>query len=127
MTTGNNAAIAAGLTFVDRIQTSVGTLTLVADSRFSRTDHSDGTFSSSLYAVRMEHNGEPLIYKATQIPLNYKDLAPGCSAISFMTWSVTALTVKHACAHGQYRARFSGLVEDGCDYVHPSTNPAGLG
>lgn len=123
--TNGNAAVVAGASFANQIQTSVGSLTLVPDARFTRTDHADGTFSTSLYAVRMVHNGEPLVYKATQIPLNFKDLVPGCSAISFMVWSVTALVVKHACAHGQYRARFNGLAAgDLCTLVHPDTNPA---
>lgn len=119
-----NSAIQAGATFANRIQTSVGELILVPDARFSRTDHGDGTFSSSLYVMRLSHNGEPLVYKATQIPLAFKDLAPGCSAISFMTWAVTALVVKHMCAHSQYRARFSGLADaTNCTLVHPATNP----
>lgn len=122
--TNGNGSIVPGATFADRIQTSIGPITLVSDSRFTRTDNNDGTFSANLYAMRMVHNGEPLVYKATQIPLAYKDLAPGCSAISFMVWAVTSLVVKHMCAHGVYRARFSGLSQDGCGYVHPNTNPA---
>jgi hypothetical protein len=125
--TGANGAIVAGATFANVIQTSIGQLTLVPDARFSRTDHGNGTFTADLYALRLAHNGEPLVYKATQLPLNYKDLAPGCSAISFLVWAVTALTIKHMCAQGQYRARFSGLVDDGCLLIHPDTNPAGIG
>lgn len=124
VTNGSNGAIRAGLTFVDVIQTAIGPITLIGDTRFSRTDHGDGTFSSNLYPIRMVHNGEPLLYKATQIPLNFKDLAPGCTAISFMTWAVSALTIKHMCAQGVYRSRFAGIVDDSCGYVHPDSNPA---
>lgn len=119
-----NGAIVAGATFADMIQTSVGRLILVPDARFTRTDNGDGTFSTNLYVMRLAHNGEPLVYKATQIPLHYKDLAPGCSAISFVTWAVTSLVVKHMCAQGVFRTRFSGLSQDGCGYVDPNTNPS---
>lgn len=123
ITNGTNQALTAGLNFANTIMTSVGPIRLVADSRFTRTDLNNGTFSANLYAMRMAHNGEPLVYKATQIPLNFKDLVPGCTAISFMVWAVSALVVKHMCAHGVYRATFSGLVQDGCNFVDPNTNP----
>jgi hypothetical protein len=116
--TGTN--IVPGLTFGMAINTAIGRLPLVADSRFTRTDHSNGTFSTSLFALRMVHNGEPLVYKATQIPLSYKELPAGCSAISFETWAVTALVIKHMCAHGVYRTRFDGLAQNGCNYVFGS-------
>lgn len=116
----DGGSIQAGWTFIDSLHTSIGPLVLVPDSRFTRTDHSNGTFTSSLFAMRMSHNGEPLVYKATQIPLAFKDLAPGCSAISFVTWAVTALVIKHMCAHGFYSSIFNGLVQDGCGWVHSS-------
>lgn len=122
-----NTGVEAGVTFANVIHTSVGPITLVPDSRFTRTDLNNGTFSANLYALRMAHNGEPLVYRATQIPLSFKDLMPGCSAISFTVWGVSALVVKHACAHGVYRAAFNGLVQDGCSYIDPNTNPAGIG
>lgn len=122
-----NGAVVAGISFANQIQTAIGNITLVPDSRFTRTDLGDGTYTADLYPLRMVHNGEPLVYKATQIPLNYKDLMPGCSAISFEVWAVTALVVKHMCAQGQYRARFSGLVADHCQYIDPNTNPVGIG
>ena len=124
MGAGGNAAIAAGATFANVVHTSVGPLMLVPDSRFSRTDNNDGTFDSSIFPMRLAHNGEPLVYKATQIPLNYRDLAPGCSAISFMVWAVTALVIKAVCAQGRYTSWFRGLVDDGCLLVHPDTNPS---
>ncbi len=115
---GPASQVMAGLTFSNVIQTSVGDIMLITDSRFSRTDNSNGSFSSSLFAMRFAHNGEPLVYRATQIPLQYKDLAPGCSAISFMVWAVTALVVKWYCTQGRYTANFNGLSNDGCSWVH---------
>jgi hypothetical protein len=114
---GPASNLVPGITFGDSIQTGVGLLRLVGDSRFTRTDHSDGTFSSTLYPLRMTHDGEPLVYRATQIPMAFKELTPGCSAISFMTWTVTALVVKAMCFQRLYRARFSGLAQDCCSYV----------
>lgn len=115
---GPGTNIVPGLTFADTLQTAIGNLTLVSNSRFTRTEHAaTGEFSGDLFTVRMAHNGEPLIYRATQIPLSYKELAPGCSAVSFMVWTVTALIVKFMCAQGRYTARFQGKVGDGCSYV----------
>ncbi len=81
----------------------------------------DGVFQTDVYPVRMTHNGEPLIYKSTQIPLSAKDLTPGCSAVSFEVWAVTALTVKAMCAQAVCRMNFSGMISDGCVYAHPCT------
>jgi hypothetical protein len=109
--------IVPGLTFAGALQTAVGLLPLIGDTRFTRTDHSDGSFSSTIFPVRMTHDGEPLVYRATQIPLSFKELTPGCSAISFETWAVTALVIKFMCAQARYTAKFQGLVGDGCSYV----------
>jgi len=115
----NGANIVPGLHFAGEIMTGMGPLSLIADNRFCRTDKGAGLFQSTVYPVRLTHNGEPLIYKATQIPLSAKDLAPGCTAISFMVWVVTALVVKAMCAQACYKANFSGLVDDSCNWIHP--------
>jgi hypothetical protein len=118
--TGPAREVVPGLTFADTIMTSIGELVCVPNTRFSRTNHGDGSFSAKIYALRMAHNGEPLIYRATQIPLSYKELPPGCSAVQFMTWAVTALVIKWMKAQAVYTAKFQGLVDDGCTYVFGS-------
>ncbi len=42
---------------------------------------------------------------------------PGCTAISFEVYAVTALVVKHMCAQSVYTARFAGRVGVGCSLV----------
>jgi hypothetical protein len=66
----------------------------------------------------MVHNGEPLVYRRTQIPLAFKDLAPGCTAISFMEWAKTALIMKYRCAQSRYETIFSGRVVTTCPTVY---------
>ncbi len=119
-----NEGITPGLHFSSQIMAGIGPVALIGDSRFPRVDEA-GTFRTIVYPVRLTHNGEPLIYKATQIPLSAKDLAPGCTAISFEVWAVTALVVKAMCAQALCQMTFSGMVDDGCTYVHPCT-PSGL-
>lgn len=51
--------IVPGMVLADRIDTSVGRLTLVPDYRFTAVQ-TGGTFASSLYALRVFHNGEPI-------------------------------------------------------------------
>ena len=82
-------------------------------------DLGGGRFRGIVYPVRLTHNGQPLIYKATQIPLAAKDLTPGCSAVAFEIWAVTALVVKAMCAQALCEMTFSGIVDEGCSYVHP--------
>lgn len=94
--------IVPGFSFAGSVETGVGRLTVVADSNFSRTASGTNSFSSKLFALRMSHNGQPLIYRSTQIPLSLQDLAPGCTAISFEIWKKTALIVKAKCAQGMY-------------------------
>ena len=92
-----------GFNFGGFVNTGIGTLRVVADANFTRTANAGNTaFSSSIYALRMTHNGEPLVYRATQIPLSLIDLAPGCTAISFEIWKKTALIVKSLCAQSVY-------------------------
>lgn len=95
--------VVPGFNFGGFVNTGIGRLQVVADSNFAKTANGANTnFASSLYALRMTHNGEPLVYRATQIPLSLVDLAPGCTAISFEIWKKTALIIKALCAQSVY-------------------------
>lgn len=95
--------VVPGFNFGGFVNTGIGRLQVVADSNFAKTANGANTnFSSSLYPLRMTHNGEPLVYRATQIPLSLVDLAPGCTAISFEIWKKTALIIKALCAQSVY-------------------------
>lgn len=109
--------ITPGFNFAGQVNTGVGRLTVVADSNFARTDTGGGTFRSNLYPLRMTHNGEPLVYKITQIPLSFQDLVPGCTAIQFEIWTKTALVVKALCAQSRYSAIFTGNIVTTCNRV----------
>lgn len=98
----NGSRIVPGFSFAGSVETGVGRLTVVADSNFSKTASGSNSFSSKLYTLRMSHNGQPLVYRSTQIPLSLSDLAPGCTAISFEIWKKTALIIKAMCAQGVY-------------------------
>ena len=56
---------------------AVGRLEVVSDNNFARSDIGGGNFQGVLYAMRMTHNGEPLVYRSVQIPLAFNDLVPG--------------------------------------------------
>lgn len=99
-----------GYSFASSVNTAVGTLSMVADLNFTRTNTGGSTFQASIYKFRQSHNGVPLVYRRVQIPLSYKDLAPGCTAISFMLWEKSALIIKHRCAHGNYPSIFTGRI-----------------
>ena len=116
---GDNANVTPGVHFSNQIMTGLGPIALIGDTRFPRLDLGGGQFRTIVYPVRLTHNGEPLIYKRTQIPLAAKDLAPGCSAVSFEVWAVSALVVKAMCAQALCEQTFSGIIDDGCSYVHP--------
>jgi hypothetical protein len=103
-----------GFNFAGFVNTSIGRLTVVSDVNFARTDMGNGSFASTLYALRMQHNGEPLVYRATQIPLSLVDLVPLCTAIQFEIWAKTALIIKQACAQSAYRSVFSGRSLTSC-------------
>lgn len=109
--------IIPGFVLADQIDTSIGRLTLVPDFRFPATTVGANTFSSTLYPLRVFHNGEPLVYKSTQTPLSFKDLMPGCTAISFEVYAVTALVIKHMCAQAAYTSRFTGKLGTGCTII----------
>jgi len=109
--------ITPGFNFTGFVNTGIGRLAVVADNNFTRTASGASSFQSNLYALRMTHNGVPLVYKRTQIPLAYKDLTPGCTSISFEVWAKTALVIKHCCAHGVYTGNFSGRIVSTCPTI----------
>lgn len=111
--------IIPGFNFGGFVNTGIGRLQVIADNNFSRTANAGNTnFSSNLYALRMTHNGEPLVYRETQIPLSLIDLAPGCTAISFEIWKKTALIVKALCAQSVYTFQsFTGRVVTTCTAI----------
>jgi hypothetical protein len=106
--------ITPGFNFASQVNTGIGTLTVIADTNFRRTLSAAGMFQADIWALRMVHNGEPLVYKITQIPLVYKDLVPGCTAISFEIWAKTALVIKMCCAQGKYTSQFTGRIVSTC-------------
>lgn len=113
----NGASLIPGFNFAGVVNTGIGQLVCVADVNFTRTDDNDGKFTSNLYPLRMKHNGEDLVYRLTQIPLAFKDLAPGCTAISFQIWAKTALVVKLMCAQNLYTSHFQGNIATTCTRV----------
>lgn len=114
---GTGDRITPGFNFAGFVNTGVGRMAVVSDNNFSRADAGGGAFQSNLYAMRMTHNGVPLVYKRTQIPLAFKDLVPGCTAVSFQVWAKTALIVKHKCAHGKFSALFTGNIVTTCTAI----------
>ena len=112
----SGSRIIPGYNFASAVNTGRGQLPVVADSNFTRTD-AGGGFRASIYNMRMTHNGQPLVYRRTQIPLSFKDLAPGCISIQFMLWAKTALIAKARCAHGVFTSMFTGRVQTTCSRV----------
>ena len=98
----SGASIVPGYSFAGYVQTGVGRLTVVADNNFTKTAGKSNEYFSNIYALRMSHNGVPLVYRSTQIPLSLIDLNPGCTAVSFEVWKKTALIIKAMCAQGLY-------------------------
>ena len=109
--------VVPGFNFAGFVNTSIGRLTVVSDINFTRTDLGNGTFRSILFALRMQHNGQPLVYRATQIPLSLIDLVPGCTSIAFEVWAKTALIVKQCCAQSAYTSVFAGRVATTCTLI----------
>jgi len=109
--------ITPGFNFAGFVNTGVGRLAVVADNNFRRSSTGSNTFQADLWALRMTHNGDPLVYKVTQFPLSWEDLTPGCTAISFQIWAATALVIKHACAQGKYTSLFSGRIVSTCTAI----------
>jgi hypothetical protein len=112
-----NGTVVPGITLADKVNTTVGPITLVPDFRFTATQVADHAFDSTVYALRMRHDGEDIVYKSTQTPLVFKDLSPGCTAISFMVYAVTSLVIKHMCAQAAWTSQFVGIVGTGCNVV----------
>lgn len=106
--------VTPGYNFASFVNTGIGRLQVVADKNFRRNASGSTTFQSDLWVLRMTHNGEPLIYKATQIPLSVQDLAPGCTAVSFIIWSATALILKAACFQSKYVSQYTGRIATTC-------------
>lgn len=109
--------ITPGFNFAGFVNTGVGRMVVVADENFNRADAGGGEFIGQLFGLRMTHNGVPLVYKRTQIPLAFKDLVPGCTAISFQVWAKTALVIKHRCAHSRFCALFTGNITTTCPQI----------
>ena len=112
----DGSRVIPGYNFAGEVNTGIGLLKVIADRNFTQTTVST-QFQSDIFALRLVHNGEPLIYKATQIPFSFRDLVPGCTSIQFEIWAKTALIVKAACAHGAYRALFSGRSVTTCPKI----------
>lgn len=113
--TGNR--LVPGFNFAGEVNTGIGPLKVIADRNFTKTTSGATTFMSSIFALRLVHNGEPLIYKLTQIPFSFRDLVPGCTSIQFEVWAKTALIVKAACAHGRYYSQFTGRSVTTCPVI----------
>lgn len=109
--------ITPGFNFASFVNTGVGRLAVVADKNFRRTDIGGGKFQADLWPMRLYHNGEPLVYKSTQIPLSFRDLAPGCSAVSFIIWAATGLVIRGACAQSKYTSQFTGRIVSTCTVI----------
>jgi hypothetical protein len=103
--------VTPGFNFAGFVNTGVGRLAVVADNNFQKTNIGSTTsFQADLWALRMQHNGEPLVYRVTQIPLAFKDLQPGCTSISFQLFAKSAFVMKFACAQSRYRTQFTGTL-----------------
>jgi hypothetical protein len=99
--TGNR--VTPGYNFASFINTAVGQLQVVADNNFTRAASGSTSFQSDIFALRMVHNGEPLVYRRTQI--------------AFEIWTKTALIVKYRCAHGRYTSLFTGQIQTTCPVI----------
>lgn len=106
-----------GYNFAGEVNTATGPLKVIADRNFTKTASGANSFVSSIYALRMNHNGEPLVYKRTQIPFSFRDLVPGCTAIQFQVWAKTALIVKAMCAQGKYTNIWTGRSVTTCPTI----------
>jgi hypothetical protein len=113
---GGNRII-PGFNFAGFINTGVGQLQVVADNNFRRNASGAGAFQADVWALRMTHNGEPLVYNQVQVPLSLNDLVPGCTAISFQVWVATSLIIKACCAQGKFTSQFTGRLATTCTTV----------
>jgi hypothetical protein len=106
-----------GYNFAGEVNTAIGPLKVIADRNITKTAAGTNSFVSSIYALRMVHNGEPLVYKATQIPFSFRDLVPGCTAIQFEVWAKTALIIKAMCAQGLFTNIWTGRTVTTCPVI----------
>lgn len=113
----DGSRLTPGFNFSSFVNTGIGRLEVVADNNFNRAASGATTFQTSLFALRMRHNGVPLVRKLTQIPFSLQDLVPGCTAISFQVWVKTALVIKHCCAHGEYTSQWTGRIVTTCPVI----------
>jgi hypothetical protein len=109
--------VTPGFNFAGFVNTGVGRMVVIADNNFNRLASGGTTFQSALFSLRMSHNGVPLVYRLDQFPLMFKDLVPGCTAVSFQVWAKTALIVKHRCAHGRFTNSFTGNITTTCTAI----------
>lgn len=114
-TSGNR--ITPGFNFGSELNTGIGTLRMHADRNFTKSAAGASSFQSKLYALRMNHNGLPLVYKLSQIPLSFKDLTPGCTSISFQIAARSALVIKALCAQAVYTSLFQGRSVTSCPVI----------
>lgn len=115
--TGPGDRIIPGYNFGGFINTGIGRLNVIADSNFRRTAAGATTVQVDLWAMRMTHNGEPMVYRITQVPFGINDLVPGCTAISFEVWKATALVIRACCMHGKYTTQITGRVVTTCTVI----------
>lgn len=113
----NGDRITPGFNFASWVNTGVGRLKVVADNNFTRTAAGSSVIQATVWAFRMVHNGIPLVYRLNQFPLSYKNLCPGCTAISFQIWKKTALVIKNCCMHGAYTSQFTGRINTTCTVI----------
>ena len=114
----NGQRMVPGYNFAGEVNTAIGPLKVVADRNFTKTNSGSNSFSSKIFALRMVHNGEPLVYKSTQIPFSFRDLVPGCTSIQFEIWAKTALIIKAMCAQGAYSwGTFTGRSVTTCPVI----------
>lgn len=115
--TGPGDRIIPGYNFGSFVNTGVGRLQVIADNNFRRSSIGATALQVDLWAMRMTHNGEPMVYRTTQVPFGINDLVPGCTAISFQVWKATALVIKACCMHGKYTTQISGRVITTCTVI----------
>ena len=113
----SGSRLVPGYNFAGEVNTATGALKVIADRNITKTAAGSNSFTSNIYALRMVHNGEPLIYKATQIPFSFRDLVPGCTAIQFEVWAKTALVIKAMCAQAFYTNLFTGRTITTCPVI----------
>lgn len=109
--------IVPGINYASVVNTGRGRKIVVSDRNFTRNDLGNGTFTSRLYGICMQHDGERLVYRQTQIPLQLQDLQPGCTTVRLQVYTVTALVIKHKCAHSSFSATFTGQSTASCPAI----------